>query len=272
MGLELVRGRWIEPGDDASAPGVVVISETTAERYWPGEDPLGRRFELGGGAGPGWVTIVGIVRDVRHDALDVRPNSQMYLSHSQFRFWGSGNPVRSLTLVLRAGRPPLALVPEVRRVVRSQDAEVPIFRVATMKQVLARSVSQARVLAALLAAFSVISLVLAAVGVYGIVAHTVAERRRELAIRVALGARAGQVVWPVVRRGSRLVGTGLVGGAAVSLIAAQGIRAQLYGVRPLDPASLALVGVAIALIGLVATWLPARRAAGVDPAIPLRAD
>jgi putative ABC transport system permease protein len=272
IGLEVVRGRWIEPGDLASAPGVVVISEVTADRYWPDEDPIGRRFKLGGEAGPGWVTVVGIVRDVRHDALGARPNPQMYLSHAQFRFWGSGEPVRSLTVVLRAGSSPLTLAPQVRQVVRGLDSELPVFRVQTMEQVLARSVSRARVLAALLAGFSVIALVLAAVGVYGVIAHTVAERRRELAIRVALGARAGQVVWPVVGRGSVLVGAGLAAGAAVTVVAVQGIRAQLYGVRPLDVASLLVVGLGIAAVGLVATWLPARRAAAVDPAIPLRSD
>lgn len=272
MGLTLVRGRWIEAGDDATAPGAVVISEATAARYWPGDDPVGRRFKLGGGAGPGWVTVVGIVRDVRHERLDVPADPQMYLSHAQFRFWGSGNPVRSLTLVLRAEGDPLAFAGPLRRTVRALDSQLPVYRVQTMRQVLDRSVSQPRTLASLLAAFSAIAVLLAAVGVYGIIAHSVAERRRELAIRVALGARAGQVVWPVLRRGGALVGGGLAVGLAAATIVGRGIRGQLYGVSPVEPAALAGVALGIAALGLVATWLPARRAAHVDPAVPLRSE
>jgi ABC-type lipoprotein release transport system permease subunit len=218
------------------------------------------------------VAVVGVVRDVRHEGLDVPPGPQLYLPHAQFRYWGSGNPVRSLTLVLRADRDPRVLAGPLRRVIRALDPQLPVFRVQTMAEVLERSVSQPRTLAAVLALFSAIAVLLAAVGVYGIIAHSVAERRRELAIRVALGARAGQVVWPMLRRGGTLVVVGVAIGLSAALLAGQGIRSQLYGVRPLEPATLAGVALGIAALGLAATWLPARRAAGVDPAIPLRSE
>jgi len=272
IGLGLVRGRWLRPGDHESAPGVVVISESAAQRYWPDEDPIGQRFRLGGGAGPGWVRIMGIVRDVRHDGLVEPPNPQMYLSHAQFRFWGSGAPVRSLTVVLRAERNPASLAAPLAQAVRDLDPLLPVFDVQTMEQVLARSVSQPRSLATVLGVFSVIAVLLAAVGVYGIIAHSVAERRRELAIRVALGARAGRVVWEVLRRGGVLVLCGAIAGLAVSLLIGRGLRAQLYGVDPADPATLLWIAAGLSLLGLIAAWLPARRAAGIDPALPLRVE
>jgi ABC-type antimicrobial peptide transport system permease subunit len=141
-----------------------------------------------------------------------------------------------------------------------------------MERVVARSVSQPRALAVVLGLFSAIAVLLAAVGVYGIIAHSVMERRRELAIRVALGARAGQVVWWVVRRGGVLVLLGVIVGMVASLLIGQGVRGQLYGVSPADPYTLFGVATGLSILGLLAAWVPARRAAAIDPALPLRAE
>jgi putative ABC transport system permease protein len=273
-GLQLVSGRWIDRGDRSDAEGAVVISETTAATYWPDEDPLGRRFELGGGAGPGWVTIVGIVRDVTHSGLDAEPTTQMYIPHHQFRFWGSGEAARVMTFLLRAepGADPLALAPSFRQAVREANPAIAVSDMQTMDAVLSRSVSRPRAMTWLLAVFSGLALTLAAIGVYGVMAYSVSERRRELAIRIALGARPGQIVRPVLGQGLAMIGVGIGLGLAGALVTSRAVGSLLYAVSPTDPAVLVGVAAVLAVVGLLACWAPALRATRVDPMIPLRAE
>jgi len=272
MGLVVLRGRGIDERDRTGAPGVVVINETMAERYWPGDDALGARFVLGGRAGPGLVTVVGIVGDVRHGSLADPRVSQMYLAHAQFRFWNGGSVARSLTLVVRSAGDPQALATAVRGAVRAVDPRLPVANVLAMDEVVTASLGRERFLFALAAAFAVVALVLGALGVYGVLAYGVARRTREIGLRLALGARGREVARLIALEGGRLVLGGTVLGLAGAILLGRLLRGLLFGVAPLDPVTLIAAPLALAGAALVATWLPARRAAHLDPMEALRND
>jgi putative ABC transport system permease protein len=272
MGLVVKRGRAIDERDRTGAPGAVVINETMAERYWPGQDPLGVRFVLGGRAGPGLVTVVGVVGDVRHGSLADPRVSQMYLAHAQFRFWNGGSVARSLTLVVRSAGDPQAPGAAIRGAVHTVDPRLPLSDVQAMEDVVTASLGRERFLFALAGAFAVIALVLGALGVYGVLAYAVARRTREIGLRLALGARGREVARLIALEGGRLVLGGTVLGLVGAMLLGRLLRGLLFGVAPLDP--LTLIGAPLALAGaaLVATWLPARRAARLDPMEALRND
>jgi predicted permease len=272
MGLAVLRGRMLDERDRAGAPGAVVINETLAERYWPGEDAIGARFVLGGNAGPGLVTVVGIVGDVRHGSLADPRISQMYLPHAQFRFWNGGSVVRSLTLVVRATGDPTALSAAVRSAVREVDPRLPFASVQTMDEVVTASLGRERFLFALTGAFAVVALVLGTIGIYGVLAYGVARRTREIGLRLALGARGRDIATLIVGEGGRLIVAGTVLGLAGAVLLGRLLRGLLFGVTPLDPATLVAAPLALAAAALVATWLPARRAAHLDPVEALRHD
>ena len=270
IGLSLVSGRWIQTSDDETADGVVVISETTARRYWPTEDPLGVRFRLGGGAGPGWVSVVGIVRDVTHSGLDAEPKAQMYIPHAQFRYWGSGRAVTSMTVVVRTSADPLAFASALRQTVRDLDPNLPISSLSTMDEVLTRSVSQPRAMAYVLGLFSLLALVLCCIGVYGVMAYSVSERRREFAIRFAVGARGAQLVRGVLRQAAWLIAVGSGLGVLAAVALSRSVESLLFRVSPTDPATLAYVTAGLAAVALLACWLPASSATRADPIQALR--
>jgi putative ABC transport system permease protein len=270
MKIALLRGRDIGSIDDARAPGAVVINETAAERYWPGEDPLGQRFLLGGGAAPGWVTIVGIARDVRHAAFDEPPRAQMYLSHAQFRFWDDGGPVRGLTLAIRTQVEPATMAGAVRRLVRALDPALPVADFRTMEQVVAASVARPRLMMLLLATFAVVALVLGAVGVYGVMAYLVGRRTRELGIRLALGAKPRQVAALVLRRSLSITAAGIASGIVIAVALTRVLSGLLYGITPLDAATFIAVPLILGTVAMFAAWMPTRRATRVDPTVVLR--
>jgi putative ABC transport system permease protein len=270
IGMRVLRGRGIEATDGVNAPGVVVINQALADAYWPGEDPIGRRFTLGGGAGPGVVTIVGIVGDVRHAELADAPRPEMYLAHAQFRFWNGGSVVRALTVALRAPGDVAALAPVVRATVRRLDPNLPTSALQTMAEVRGASIAWPRFLTTLLALFAGVALVLAAVGVYGVMSYAVAQRTQEMGIRIALGARPHDVLRMVVAQGMTLALVGIGIGLVAALVLARTLRALLYDVAPRDPLTLAAVSVVLASVALVACWIPARRATGADPLRALR--
>ena len=271
MGMRIVRGRGIERTDRDGAPGVVVINEATARRYWPGAEALGQRFTLGGGAGPGVVTVVGIVADVRHGGLDQPPLPQMYLAHEQFRFWGSGAPVRSMSVAIRADDPAAAAA-ALRRAVRALDAQMPIGELRTMDAVRSRALAQPRFTMLLLTLFSCAALALAAVGIYGVMAHAVTHRTREIGIRIALGARQASVAGMVLRQGMLLALLGVAIGLAGALALTRLLRSLLYEVSPTDPLTLGAGVLFLGAVALLASWLPARRASRVDPMIAMRGE
>jgi putative ABC transport system permease protein len=272
MGMQVLRGRGIAPTDDESAPGAIVINESLAERYWAGEDPIGKRFELGGGAGPGWVTIVGIVRDLRHASLTEAPAPEMYIPHAQFRSWNGGSPARAMTVAVANGANPAALVPAIRQELRRLDPNLPVADVQTMRQVRAESVAEPRFVMLLLGLFSMVALALAAIGVFGMLAYLVTQRTRELGIRIALGASAGEVSRMVVRRGVAIslagVGAGLLGALATTRL----LSGLLFGISATDAATFVAIPLLLLAVALVASYLPARRATRVDPMVALRAD
>jgi predicted permease len=272
MGIALLRGRLLDDRDGAEAPGAVLVSRTTADRYWPGQPALGERFVLGGGAGPGEVTIVGVVEDVAHDELRAGPTAQMYLSQAQFRFWNSGDPVRSMDVVVRSEGEPADLAPLLRAEVRALDPSLPVSSVRTMEEVVAASVAQPRLLASLVGAFAAMALVLATVGMYGVIAYLVGRRRQEFGIRMALGADRSSVVRMVLREGARMVATGVLVGVGASLLLSRAASGALYGVVAADATTLAGASALLAAVALLAIFLPARRATRVDPASPLRGE
>jgi len=270
MEISVLRGRGIEFTDTATAPGAVVINETAAKRYWPGEDPIGSRFMLGGGAAPGWVTIVGIVRDVRHEAFDAPPRAQMYLSHEQFQFWDNGGSVRGLTLAVRTDGAAGPVAQSVRREVAALDPSLPISDFLTMEQVVSASVARPKLMMLLLATFAAVALVLGAVGVYGVMSSLVARRTREMGIRLALGARPGQVAGLVLKDTLTLTGLGVAVGLVLAFALSRALSGMLFGVAPTDAATFVGVPLVLATVALVAALEPIRRATRVDANSVLR--
>ena len=231
-----------------------------ARRYWPGQDPIGKRVNFGG---PNTFEIVGIVGSTRTEGLDVEPYAEIYGLSTQV-------PQRTMSLVVRASGDPLALVSSIRGVLWSIDKDQPLFNVRTMDEVLSRSIAQQRLNTLLLGIFAALALILAGVGIYGVMSYSVKQRTHEIGVRMALGARARDVIWLVVLGGMALTGVGV----GVGLLAAFGLTrlmtGLLFGISPSDPATFAGISALISLVGLVACYLPARRATMVDPMKALR--
>jgi putative ABC transport system permease protein len=270
MGIPLVRGRYLSPDDHAGAPIAVVINEAMASAYWPGEDALGKRFAMGQPGAP-WSTVVGIVRNVRHNAIVEETRSEMYHAHAQFPERAGFAP-RAMTLTISTRAEPLALVAPIRTVVRAQSANLAISDVQTMQTVVDDAFSQPRFLAGLLLMFALVALLLGAVGIYGVIAYGVAQRRGEIGIRMALGASAGSVVGMIVRSGAALALFGVIAGVALAALLTRLVGALVYGIEPLDLPTFAAVPLVLGTVALAATWLPARRAAGIDPVEALRSE
>jgi putative ABC transport system permease protein len=270
LGMQVLAGRGIAASDDERAPGAVVVNQSMARQYWPGASPLGARFKLGGEAGPGWVTVVGVVRDVRHAALAEPPRAEMYLPHAQFRFWNGGGAARTLTLAVHTRGDPARLAGPVRGAVRAMDPDLPLADVRTLDEVRSESVARPRFLALLLGAFAAVALVLAVVGIYGTLAYLVAQRAYEMGVRLALGARPAAIRRLVVGQGMAMTLAGLVVGVAAALALTRLLAHLLYGVAATDTATFVAVPLGLALTAAVAAYVPARRATRVDPLVALR--
>jgi predicted permease len=243
---------------------VVIVNETLAKVHWPGQDPLGKRFKLGDASSQRpWMTVVGVVGDVRQRSLDAPIRQGMYVPHAQ-------RPTGGFTVVLRTTTAPLSLVEPVRRTIQDLDRNLPISSVFTMDRVMVRSLWQPRLFSWMFGVFGAVALVLAVVGVYSVVSYSVAQRTREIGIRVALGAGRGQIRAMVLRQGMRAmamgIGIGLAGAVAVTRV----MGALLYGVSPTDPATFGLVTLVLAGTALVACLMPALRATKVEPLVALR--
>jgi putative ABC transport system permease protein len=268
MGMTLVRGRFVADGDHENAPLVAVINETMAERYWPGVDPVGKRFHLGDRDQP-WITVVGVARQVRHNAVVEQPRAEMYIPHAQFEA-ARGQTMRSMTFVVRTARDPRALVGHVRRTVRALDPSLPVADVRTLKRVADDSLARPRFTTTLLGVFAALALTLATIGIYGVVSLLVTRRRQEIGIRMALGARRGTILQMVLRRGMGLAAVGLVIGLTGSLWLTGALTSLLYGVTRFDPLAFAAAPALLAGVALLACAIPALRAATVNPVIALR--
>jgi putative ABC transport system permease protein len=270
MGTRLLRGRFLSEADRADAPPVVVVNDTMAARYWPGQDALGRRFQMGGtGSRLPLMTIVGIVGTSRHNAVVEEPRAEMYLPYAQTPVT-VGGPARAMSLVIRTDTDPLALATTLRREVRAIDANLPIADVQTMETVAAAALAGPRFAALLLGLFAALALTLAAIGTYATISLLVSERAQEIGIRIALGAEAGAILRWILGEGLALAGVGIAIGMAGALAATRMLAALLYGVSPLDPLTFTLVPAVLALVAALASLTPARRAAAVDPVTTLR--
>jgi predicted permease len=268
MGIEVVRGRGFAAGDDARAPQVVLLSEAAVRRHFADEDPIGKRIRLGLGRGRGRKAggeVVGVVRDVKRQGLAQESRPEIYVPYAQF-------PLQSMAVVVSSDVPPRSLATAAERVVHELDAELPIARLATLEEIVARSISEPRFYVTLLGAFAAAALFLAALGLFGVMSYAVAQRTRELAVRMALGARQQELRRMVLREALRLGGVGLALGLGGALLLSRTLESLLFSVSPGDPATLAAVAALLLVTTLVAGYLPARRATRIDPVVALRAD
>jgi predicted permease len=269
MGIEIVKGRPLEPGDVATAPQVVVLSEAAVRRHFPGEDPIGKRINLGLGRGPGKPKaggqVIGVARDVKRQGLAKESAPEIYVPYAQF-------PVQTMAMVLRTDVPPRSIAIAAERALHELDAQLPVARVATLEEVVARSISEPRFYTLLLGAFAGTALFLAALGLFGVMSYAVAQRTRELAVRLALGARQQELRRMVLREALVLGSVGLAFGLGGALLLSRTLTTLLFSVSPNDPATLAFVGALLLLTTVLAGYLPARRATRIDPVVALRAD
>jgi putative ABC transport system permease protein len=247
---------------------VVVINEALAQKYWPGRDPLGHTIRLLADSAP-WMTIVGVVGDVRHGGYQEEAPPTMYIPHEQAGITAYYWPP-SMSLLLRTDGDPSSLVPAVRRLLREIDPALPLARVATMESLVSASVASRRFATQLLAGFAALALFLAAIGIYGVIAWGVTQRRFELGLRMALGATGPRVARLIVSEGLALTATGLVLGVAGGMVVLRLARAMLVDVSVADPITLVVVIALLGAVAVLASWLPARRATRVEPTVALR--
>jgi putative ABC transport system permease protein len=271
MGIHLTEGRLFEPPDrNENAQRVVVINQALAKRYWQGS-PVGRRLSPMVSNDPNWFTVVGVVEDTKNLGVDKPAGTELYLLQPQVpRLFGGG--VTRQNFVVRAEGDPTLVAGAVRAAVREIDPALPIFGMQTMSDTVADSLVRPRFLSLLLGAFSVIALALAAVGIYGVMAYSVSQRTQEIGVRVALGARSSDVLKMVLGQGTKLaavgVGIGLAGAFALTRV----MSTLLFEVSVTDPVTFAAVVALLAIVALLACYIPARRATKVDPLIALRCE
>ncbi|MGH9139803.1 MAG: ABC transporter permease [Vicinamibacterales bacterium] len=272
IGITLTSGRLLNEHDDVRAPLAVVVSESFARRFFAGADPIGTRIAQGSGlpAGPqrqvppaNWLTIVGVVRDVKSEHLEATASPLMYRS-----VWQTSN--LNLTLVVRTRTDPAVLAESIRRQVRAVDPNEPVFSVRTMAAVVDSAVAERRFTMLLLALFAMTALALSAIGIYGVMAYFVTQRTHEIGIRMALGATRRDVMGMVLSQGVRLTGAGVIAGVLGALVLTRAIAALLYGVSPRDPSTLMALSSLLTAVALLACYIPARRATRVDPIRALR--
>ena len=265
MGIPLLRGRYFTEQDRPDSTHVLIISEALAKKYWPRQDPIGKRLKWGLPGDPNpWMTVVGVAGDVKQGALDAAMMPHTYEPYVQL-----GAPI-SLRIAVRAGGEPAVLAADLRAVVRSLDRRLALGQIRTMEQVVSRSTATRRFNLFLLGAFSALALLLAAIGIYGMLAYSVSRRTHEIGVRMALGARRGDVVRLVLGQGAPVFALGIVLGAAGALGLTRLLEGMLYEVKPADPVT--FVGVLILLggVALAAGYFPARRAARIEPVTALR--
>ncbi|MEJ7809818.1 MAG: ABC transporter permease [Gemmatimonadaceae bacterium] len=273
MRVPLAAGRDVAEQDAAGATPVALVSETLAHTFWPGSDPLGKRFRLGGADSRSpWLTVIGVVRDTRQFGIRKPAPPEIYQSALQL-------PPHAMTLVVRASCDrtpgacdPAALAPLVRAELAALDPALPSYDVATMEQVVARNLWQPRLYGMLLGAFAAVAVLLAAVGLYGVISYAVTQRTKEIGVRMALGARPRDVLRLVVGEGWVLTAIGIGVGLAGALVAARALAGMLFGVSPSDPATFLGIAALLAAVALFASYIPARRASRVDPVIAMRND
>jgi putative ABC transport system permease protein len=264
LGERLVAGRWLTDQDTDGAQDVALINESMAQKYWSGQDPVGRRFRMGGDNRP-WITVVGIVGNVRHNGVTAEIKPKFYRAHGQFHR-STGNPARNMTLVVKTAGDPLMLVGPVRNEVLALDGSLPIAAIRPMQDVVDTSIATPRLTGWLLGTFAVLALALAAVGVYGVLSYVVSHRRQEIGVRMAMGAGPGRVLGLILRGGVALAGAGVLVGLVLAALATSLVGALLHGVEPLDPLTFVAAPAVLLVVAIGASLIPAWRATRVDPA------
>jgi predicted permease len=259
----LLRGRSFTEGDEDGKPLVAIIDESTAHKYWPTGDPLGRRVRFGKDPTAPWTTVVGIIKNIKSDGLDIDGVPHIYVSTYQ-------DPSKQVSVVLRTSLPATLLEPQIRHEIQSIDPGLPVFNVSSMNDVLDRSLASRRLSADLVGGFAGLAVLLASIGIYGLLAYMVGQRSHEIGVRMALGARRGDILRLFLRKGVALAGVGIVAGVVFSAFTASMMASLLYGVRPHDPAVFLIVPLLLFVIAVLASYLPARRATKVNPMIALR--
>lgn len=264
MGIPIIRGRYFEERDTADSNQVTIIDESLAKKYWPNEDPVGKRISFEGPANNRiWREIVGIVGHVKHSDLEGESRAQYYIPHQQ-------RSQQGMTIVIRTQGDPNSLAGVVRGVVKNADGNLPIFRVRTMDQFVADSMAQRRFAMLLIGIFAGLALLLAAIGLYGVMAYSVTQRTHELGLRMALGAQASDVLKLVVKQGMLLAMIGLGIGVIGALLLSRLMKTLLFNVSATDPLIFVAIAAALAAVALIACFFPARRATKVDPMVALR--
>ena len=263
MQSPLVRGRFFSNTDEKGQPEVAIIDEAMAYRYWPNQDPTGRRLRLGQDANLPWLIIVGVIKNIKHDGLDRDGVPHIYASIFQ-------RPGRVLSVVSRTSLPASSLEAQIRHEIEAVDPALPIFNLRALDEVLAVSLAPRRFSAQLVGAFAALALLLASIGIYGLLTYMVGQRSQEIGIRMALGARPVEVLKLILGKGVMLAGAGILIGLLFAAIAASMIASLLYGVRPIDPMVFLTVPLLLFAVTLLASYVPAYRATKVDPMIALR--
>jgi putative ABC transport system permease protein len=261
LGIPILRGRAFDDRDRAGSPGVVIVTETMARRFWPGKDVLGRHLKSGGP----WLEVIGIARDSSYRSIGESPSPHMYLPLPQ-------HPQPRMTLVVHARGDGAALIPALRREVRRVSAAMPVTGLRTFAQAVDVALFPTRAGAMLLTIFGLLALTLAAAGVYGVSSYAVSQRTREIGIRIALGGGREDILRLVVGDGLRPVAMGVILGLLLSVGLAQVLATLLLGLSPLDPVTFSAVPLVLMLTASLASYLPARRAAKVEPVVALRCE
>jgi putative ABC transport system permease protein len=266
MGIPLRRGRDFTAADNTeSAPHTFIVSEAFVNKYLPGEEPIGKPINALMDRQNPFGEIIGVTGDVKEGSLDKEPSPTVYYNHAHLASTG-------MVFVVRTEGDPVSLAAPVRRVLGELDAGQPVAEVRTMEEILADTLSRQRFSTVLLASFSIGALLLAAIGIYGVLAYSVTERTREIGVRVALGAEPSRIVSLIIRMGAAVAGSGLVVGLLGALAVSNVLKSLLFGIKPQDLVTFLTVPLILLAVALVAAWLPARRAARLDPMQALRVE
>jgi predicted permease len=266
MQCPLIRGRFFLESDESGKQDVAIIDETTARRYWSGIDPVGRRLRLGGNPRLPWVTVVGIVKDMKQDGLDTDGVPHIFGPIYQ----QSGSRARAKSVVARTSMPASLLESQIRKEIQTLDPALPVFDVRSMNDLMDASIAPRRFSAELVGLFAAVAILLSSIGIYGLLAYMVGQRYREIGIRVALGAQRPDILKLILGKGLLLAGAGVLVGLVLAAAAAPMIATLLYGVHPTDATVFVTVPLLLLIVAFLATYIPARRATMVDPIIALR--
>ncbi len=265
VGIKLRDGRYFDSHDDQNSAPVVIVNETMARKFWPGQSAIGKRIQFQ--QNDPWITIVGVVADIRNMGLDLPAKSEMYLPYRQMKTFPFYRP---RDLAIRAVGDPMNLVAAVRREVHAIDPDQPLSNIATLDQLLDEETQPRSIGMILLVAFAALALLLAGMGIYAVLAYFVAQHRAEIGVRLAIGAQRSDILRMVLRKGMILAGIGAAAGLTIAVGLTRLMASMLFGVSPSDPKTFAAIGLGVTLVALAACYLPARRATKVDPLVALR--